>query len=111
MAERTSRTVGTVHTHLGPQGTVLATVGYTTKREVTVAINASYTFETNATIDGETVTGSGRRLARLSLAGAVPLVDRFRLQGSIFDDLQIPQLGQNQPAAVGLLFAFLAAWT
>ena len=111
VAERTARTVGDVHEHLGPQGTVLGTVGYVTPSELTFAVNANYTFETAAAIQGVRAPGTARTLTRLSVAGALPLGDRWRAQASIFDDLQLPELGRNQPASVGLLFALLAAWT
>jgi len=115
VAQRTSRTVGIppaeIHEHLGAQWTALATVAYTTRTEVSVGISASYTFEGNATVNGDTLPGTARRLPLLTLAGALPLTDHVRLQGSIFDSPQVSGLGKNQPSTVGLLVTLVLSWT
>ncbi len=106
VAERTPRTVGSgpsaVHEHLAAQGTFLAAAAYTLDNDWAVAASASYAFEGNATLDGADAAGTSHRLLTLGLSGVVPLSDVWRLQGAVFDNPPIGQLGANQPADAGL---------
>ncbi len=113
-AQRTARTVGdgasAVHERLAPQWTALAVAAYVFPSEVALAASASYTVEGDATIGGASDDESARRLPVLSLSGVVPLSDRLRLQGALYDDLPVSQLGAGQPAAAGLTFTLIGSW-
>jgi hypothetical protein len=114
VAERTARTVGSgsnaVHEQLAPQWTLLAAVAYTFANDWAAAASASYAFEGNASIDGADSPGTAHRLLTVSLSGVVPLNDSWRLQGAVFDNPPIGQLGTNQPADTGLSVTIVASW-
>lgn len=110
-AKRTPREANGVRTTLGTQFTALAAVAYAFPDDSAAAILASYTFEGDATIDGHDAPDSGRRLMRVSLAGAHPLSDRLRLQGSLSLDPPLVYVGQNQTTAVGFTLALLFSWS
>jgi hypothetical protein len=113
LAWRAPRTVdtgsATVHEALAPQFVTLLGVAYAFDNEASVALFGSYTLEGTATLDGAPATASARRVALLSVAGAYPLSDRFRIQGTAFANPPISSLGRNQTATTGLTFTFL--WT
>jgi hypothetical protein len=113
-AQRTARTVGEgaslVHERLAPQWTALAVAAYVFPSEVALAASASYTVEGDATIGGVGDDESARRLPVLSLSAVVPLSDKLRLQGALFDDLPLSTLGTGQPAAAGLTFTLIYSW-
>ena len=113
-AQRTARTVGdgasAVHERLAPQWTGLAVVAYVFPSEVALAASASYTVEGDATIGGASDGESARRLPVLSVSAVVPLSDRLRLQGALYDDLPITPLGAGQPAAAGFTFTLIGSW-
>jgi hypothetical protein len=113
-AARTARTVGSgpmaVHERLAPQWTALLAAAYVFTNDWAVALAASYALEGDATVNGADVPGTARRLPTLSLSGVVPISDIFRMQGAIFDNLPISDLGLNQPADAGLLLTLVAAW-
>jgi len=110
LAARTPRTVQGIRSELGTQITTLAAVAYSFEDDSALALVGSYAFEGDATIDDVSAPGSGRRLLRVSLAGTHPLSDALRLQGSLFVDPPIPQVGQNQSTTVGLTFAAIRSW-
>ncbi|MDP9151626.1 MAG: hypothetical protein M3O36_17025 [Myxococcota bacterium] len=111
VAERTARTVGSgptaVREHLAPQGAVLAAVAYTFDNDWAVAASASYAFEGNATLDGAESASSSHRLLTVSLSGVAPLSGVWRVQGAVFGNPPIAQLGANQPADAGLSLALV----
>ena len=113
-AQRTARTVGEgaseVHERLAPQWTALAVAAYVFPSEIALAASASCTVEGDATIGGASDDESARRLPVFSLSGVVPLSDRLRLQGALFDDLPISTLGAGQSAAAGLTFTLIGSW-
>jgi hypothetical protein len=115
LAQRTARTVGdppnSIHERLGAQWTFLSAVAYTFPSEIALAGSASYTIEDDATINGVDTIGTAHRLPTLTFSGVVPLSDTWRLQGAIYDNLQITPLGLNQPAGTGLLLTVVHSWT
>lgn len=111
VAKRASRSVSGVHETLGTQGTFLAAVGYAFDNDAALALVGSYTLEANATIEGAEASGSGRRFVTLALAAAWPFNDALRVQGSLFGNPPISQLGANQPAGVGLTLSVVRAWS
>ncbi|MGH7280314.1 MAG: hypothetical protein ACRELY_02235 [Polyangiaceae bacterium] len=115
VAQRTARTVGAppndIHERLGTQWTFLSAVAYTFPNEIAIAGSASYTIEGDATINGTDTIGTAHRLPTLTFSGVMPLTDTWRLQGAIYDNLQITPLGLNQPAGAGLLFTVVHSWT
>jgi hypothetical protein len=114
VAQRTARTVGTgpiaVHERLGAQWSALAAWAYVFPSDAALAVSFLYTIEGDATINGAEAGGSGRRLPTLTLSGVYPVGDSLRLQGALFDNLPIGQLGLNQPAAAGLLATVVRSW-
>jgi hypothetical protein len=114
VAQRTARTVGSgaasVHERLGAQWTMLAVGAYTFPNDAAAALSLSYTIEGDATIGGVEAAGSARRLPTVTLSGAWPLDDAWRLQGALYDNLPVAQLGLNQPAGAGLLATVVRSW-
>jgi hypothetical protein len=114
VAQRTARTVASgsssIHQRLAPQWTALAACAYTFATDVAVALSFSYVIEGNATIDGVEAHGTARRLATVTLSGVLPLNDIWRLQGGIFDDLPISQVGVGAPASAGLSITLVRSW-
>ncbi|MEO7112151.1 MAG: hypothetical protein ABI183_17030 [Polyangiaceae bacterium] len=114
-AQRTARTVGdapnTVHERLAAQWTFLSSLAYTFPSEVALAVSGSYTIEGDALINGVDNVGTAHRLPTLTFSGVYPLSDSWRLQGAIYDNLQITPLGLNQPAGAGLLLTIVRSWT
>jgi len=114
-AQRTARTVGDapnqIHERLGTQWTLLSAVAYTFPSEIALALSGSYVIEGDATINGADAIGTAHRLPTLTFSGVVPLTDAWRLQGAIYDNLQITPLGLNQPAGAGILFTVVRSWS
>ena len=102
---RTPRSARGVQTALAPQVSGLASAGYVTLSGASVSVAAQYAVEADASIHGERVSHSGRRLLTLSLGGQLPLGDTVRLLGSIFVDPPASSLSQNEPARVGITTA------
>ncbi|MEO8876878.1 MAG: hypothetical protein ABI461_14890 [Polyangiaceae bacterium] len=114
-AQRTARTVGgapnQIHERLGSQWTLLSAVAYTFPSEIALAGSASYVVEGDATINGIDTIGTAHRLPTLTFSGVVPVTDAWRLQGAIYDNLQIAPLGLNQPAGAGILLTVVHSWS
>ncbi len=110
-ADRLPRTANGIRTSLGVQFTTLAAVAYTLPDDSALAFVASYTFEGDATIEGKKADDSGRRLLRLSIAGAHPFSDVLKLQGSLYFDPPIPHVDQNQTTSIGFTLALLRSWS
>jgi hypothetical protein len=111
LTQRAARTANEIRTRLGTQGTLLAAVGYTFENEAALAFVGTYTVEGNARIDDRVIDGSGRRVTTFTLSGLYPIDDRWRLQGGLYTNPPISQLGKNQPAALGATFTILRAWS
>ena len=109
-AVRTSRSIGRVDETLGPQLTGLASVAYTTERDLTLATAASVTREAAARAAGSTIPSSARTVTQATLAALYPLSEGLRVQGSAFINPPATSLGQNQPAALGALAGAVATW-
>jgi hypothetical protein len=105
VAERTARTVGSgaaaVHERLAPQWTVLVATAYAFPNGWAAALSASVAIEGDATINGREAPGSAHRLPTITLSVLAPLGDVWRIQGAIYDNPPIPDLGLNQPADLG----------
>ncbi len=110
-AWRAPRTVGDVHAQQGLQLVATAAGGYSFASGPVVALTLAYTAELDATINGETLPGSGRAATRIGVAGGVPFNDLWRMQGSLATDLPIRYFGFNQPASVALTLMILRSWT
>lgn len=111
VAKRVGRTVNAVTETLGTQFTVLAATAYSFDNDAALALAASLTVEGQAVIDGAPVPESQRRLVLVSVAGLWPLSDTWRLQGSLFLNPPVPQLGRNNPATGGFTFGVLHSWS
>ncbi|MGA3120902.1 MAG: hypothetical protein ABSF69_09055 [Polyangiaceae bacterium] len=114
LAVRTARTVGSgesaVHERLAPQWTLLSALAYVFPNDWAAAVSASYAGEANATIDGVEAPGTSHGLPTLSLSGVVPLSDAWRLQGALYDNMPIPDVGLNQPADAGFSITLIRSW-
>ncbi len=115
LAQRTARDAypapNTIHERLGAQWTFLSAVAYTFPNEAALALSGSFVIEGDATINGVDTIGTAHRLPTLTFSGVYPLSDSWRLQGAIYDNLQITPLGLNQPAGAGLLLTVVHSWT
>jgi hypothetical protein len=113
-AQRTARTAGSgasaVHERLGTQWTFLAAVAYVFPNDDALAASLSYTLETEATINGADAQGTAHRLPTLTVSGVLPLSDVWRLQGAVFGNPPVAQLGLNQPAGAGLSATVVRSW-
>ncbi|MFS8068715.1 MAG: transporter [Byssovorax sp.] len=110
-AWRAPRTVGDIHAQQGVQIVASAAGGYSFPSGPVLALTLAYTAELDATINGETLPGSGRAATRIGLAGGLPFNDLWRMQGSVTTDLPIRYFGFNQPASVGLTLMILRSWS
>src|SRR5882724_1466367 len=83
-AKRTPRTVDGANVSLGAQGSMLAVVAHTFDNDSAAALVVSYSVEGNTERDGAVVPGSLRRTPQVTLSGAYPASDFWRLQGGMF---------------------------
>lgn len=110
-AWRAPRTVGDIHAQQGLQIVATAAGGYSFASGPVLALTLAYTAELDATINGETLPGSGRAATRIGIAGGLPFNDLWRMQGSVATDLPARYFGFNQPASVALTLMILRSWT
>jgi hypothetical protein len=114
VAQRTARTVGSgalaVHERLGVQWSALAAVAYTFESDAAAALSVSEVIEGDAVIDGAESPGSGHRLTTVTVSGMLPLNDKLRLQGALFDNPQLSQLGSSQLADLGVEVTVVRSW-
>ncbi len=110
VAKRAARTVQGVHSLLGAQTTILAAGGYAFSNDASIVLVGSFTLEGNATVDGDEVAKSSRRIFTMSLAGLYPIDHHLRVIGSVFMNPPVPQLGRNLPATMGLTVGGVYAW-
>jgi hypothetical protein len=96
---------------LAPQLVTLVGTAYTFRNDASLALFGSYTFEGTATLNGAPAPDSARQIALVSVSGAYPLSDRFRVQASVFLNPPISGLGLNQTAAAGLTLTLLWGWS
>ncbi len=114
IAGRTARSVGSgpsaVHEQLAPQWTLLAAVAYTFPNDWAAALSTSYAFEGDATVNGADAADTSHRLLTVSLFGVAPLTDVWQLQGALFGNPPIDQLGLNLTADVGASLTLVRSW-
>ncbi len=70
-------------------------------RESMLALSVAHMAELATREGGATIADSARSFTRVALAGGSPLAGPWRVQTSVFSDLPIARLGQNQPALLG----------
>jgi len=110
-----SRTVtvpgaGALTTSFPLQWTVLAVAGWVFPSEAAVAVYANVLQRGDDTLNGALQPETTLRLVTAGLTGILPVRDRWRLQGTLFGDLPIASLGQNELAGVGISFALVRVW-
>ena len=105
---RTSRDVFGVTTRLGPRALFLAAGGYVFEGEVTLLGTLSHAVEGDATVAGDTASGTGFRTTQAALLAIVPIGDTWRLRASVFADL--PPLGTNRQALGGSTISILRSF-
>ena len=110
VARRASRTVGTVTTLLAPQWTLLAATAYTFPNDAAMAVLLSYAVEGDPEVNGVKVD-STRRMPLFGLAGVYPFTDQWRLQGGLYLNPPISQLGRNTPALIEFVLSVLRTWS
>jgi hypothetical protein len=96
---------------LAPQFVTLIGGAYTFRNEASVALFGSYTFEGTASLNGASAPDSARQIAVVSVSGAYPVSDHFRVQAGLFLNPPISGLGLNQTAATGLTVTLLWGWS
>jgi hypothetical protein len=105
---RLQRVVGQVTSALAPQFFAGASAAWLFEGNQVLALSATFSREDNASVNGAPVPGTGRGLTTLSLFGALPLGEGFRLQGSV--GAELPVLGLGQSTGVLLTVVLLKAW-
>lgn len=111
LTQRAARTADDVRTRLGTQGTLLAAIGYTFDNDAALALVGTYTVEGDARVDDRLIDGSGRRITTFTLSGLLPIDDTWRLQGGVYGNPPISQLGKNQPSSLGATLTVLRGWS
>jgi hypothetical protein len=105
VADRTARSANGVSEQLGPQFTGFFAVGWTFDEEYVIAATATYTAETDATIDNQKAPNTGRSSLVLGIGGGIPLTSKLRLALSVASAPPIDGVGVNSPAsATGTAF-------
>jgi len=95
---------------LGLQGTASAAAGYVLDSGGALGLNLVAMRSADAVQDGRTVPDSARGKTVLGLAGAFPLAERWRLQGSLVGDLPFQSMGKNEPAGISLAVLVMRTW-
>jgi hypothetical protein len=96
---------------LAPQFVTLVGGAYTFKNDASLALFGSYTFEGTASLNGAPAPDSARQIAVVSVSGAYPISDHFRIQAGLFLNPPLSGLGLNQTAATGLTVTLLWGWS
>ena len=109
VAWRTPRSVRGVNETLGVQFQGLLGVGYVFDSEASLAVSVGQVGELNAVLNGKVAPNSGRGLATVSVSGALPLGESWRLQGGL--TYNPPVLGWNQTSGLGFTISLLRTWT
>lgn len=111
ISQRAARDVMGVHSQLGTLTTLLAAGGYTFDDDVAVALVATYAYQANGRIDGETLPNSGRAITTLTLAGLVPIGDTARIQGGLYLTPPLDHFARDQPTPFGFTLTFLRSFS
>jgi hypothetical protein len=104
-------TTTTTTEKLAPQGSVVVALAYVFRNDAVLGASAAFTAEGNATIDGSVSPNSGRRQTILSILGALPLTDTWRMQGSFFLTPPWTGVSFDQAASVGLSLVVARTWS
>ena len=96
---------------LAPQGSLVVAGAYVFRTEAALGLSVACNAEGNAIIDGAVVPNSSRRQTTLSLLGAVPLTDVWRLQGTLYVTPPWTGLSFDQAATLGLSLVLLRSWS
>ena len=78
------------------------------ENEVTLLGTLSHSIEGDATVAGETASGTGFRTTQAALLAIVPIGDHYRLRTSVFTDL--PPLGTNRQVFGGTSISILRSF-
>lgn len=112
VSKRAAHSAHGVEETLGTQYIAMAAVGYSFDNGFATALMASYTAESDATIDGARAPGSARRSVAFRALALVPLVDpTLFLQGGLFGNPPFDGWGKNGPASFGLTLAVVRTWS
>jgi hypothetical protein len=95
---------------LAPQWTTLVGLGYVLPREAAVTLYASYTLEGDPTINGASLSGGARRVTLVGVSGVYPILERLRVQASLFLDPPLSGLGAGQTATAGTTLTVIVSW-
>jgi hypothetical protein len=96
---------------LAPQGSVIVAGAYVFRNEAVIGLSVATTTEGNAVINGVTALNSGRRQTLLSILGAFPVTDAWRLQGSVFVTPPWTGVSYDQAASVGVNLVVVRSWS
>jgi hypothetical protein len=112
LAKRAPRSAYGVRETLGTQYVGIAAVGYAFDNGFASAVLASYTTETDATLDGQEAPGSSRRTVAFRILGLAPLIQsELFLQGGWFVNPPFDGWGKNGIAAYGFALALVRTWS
>jgi hypothetical protein len=111
VAGRFARGVQGVKSTLSPRSTTTLLGAYAFKSGVATSLSVSYAIEGRATLNGEVVAGSQRRLLTSTFALQVPILDDMRLVGSIFAQPPLPAINAGEISAAGLSLAIVRPWS
>lgn len=109
-ALRATHTVGGVSDQQGPLFTIFGAAGAAFSNGAAIAFTATYSADFAERIGGVTQPDSTRAFTRLAIAGGGNIFDTLRAQGSVFSDLPIHGLGQNEALGFGATFMLLRTW-
>lgn len=96
---------------LAPQGSVVVAFAYVFGNEAAIGASIAWTAEGNAVIDGSPTPNSGRRQTLLSVLGAAPFTDSWRMQGALFATPPWTGLSFDQAASIGLSLVLIRSWS
>ena len=111
VSQRLPTDIEGVQETLGTQLFGIAGAGWAFEGGQGLAVSATFTGELDASVNGQRVPQSGKSETTLALSGLWPFGDDWRIQGSLFDELQVSGLGANQPIGFGLTFTLLRTWS
>ncbi len=110
VSQRSTRSSLGVTSTLGTQLYGLLGAGWIFDGGEGLALLGTFTGERNATVDGEMVPDSGRSETTLSVVAGTPLGGDWRLQGSVYDVLQVGGLGRNEPVGPGATLVLIRSF-
>jgi hypothetical protein len=102
------RTVSGVHETLGPTFTLALSAGWAFDAGAALAVSASGLVGLPAWLEGVRVTGSERVRTSLSVGGALPVSQVFRLQASLAAQLPV---GMNEVMSLSFSVVLIRSWS